>query len=101
MHLRRAYQHGSAIEKLRAAAAQEVWEAVGRAAEGDDQNSLERLRGCFDKLPQRLLDALRARYFEQLSVGAIATRNRSSATAVSSLLFRGRKELQACMQRNP
>ena len=44
---------------------------------------------------------LHARYFEQLSVGAIATRNRSSATAVSSLLFRGRKELQACMERNP
>jgi RNA polymerase sigma-70 factor (ECF subfamily) len=101
MHLRRAYQHGSAIEKLRAAAAQEVWEDVGRACERDDRRSFERLRGCFDKLPQRLMDALRARYFEQLSVSAIANRNRSSATAVSSLLFRGRKELQSCMERSP
>jgi RNA polymerase sigma-70 factor (ECF subfamily) len=100
MYLRRLYQHGEAIEKLKAAAAQEVCEEIGRVCERDGQRTIERLRSCFEKLPERLADALRARYFEQLAVTAIAGRNRTSATAVSSLLFRGRKELQACMERS-
>lgn len=99
MHFRRLYQHGEAIEKLKAAAAQEVFEEVARISDGDDRRSVERLRSCFEKLPQRVVDALRARYFDQASVTAIAGRQRTSATAVSSLLFRGRKELQACMER--
>jgi RNA polymerase sigma-70 factor (ECF subfamily) len=99
MHLRRLYQHGEALEKLKAAAAQEVWDDVGRVSEGDDRKTVERLRSCFEKLPQRLMEALRARYFEKLPVTAIAGKQRTSATAISSLLFRGRKELQACMER--
>lgn len=99
MHLRRAYQHGEAIEKLKAAAAEEIREDVDRVSEGDDGKTVDRLRTCFEKLPQRLMEAIRARYFERLTVTAIAGRQRTSATAISSLLFRGRKELQACMDR--
>lgn len=100
MHFRRAALHGEAVEKLKAAAAREVFEDVHRATEADGTEAVDRLRACFEKLPQRLMDALRARYFERLAVGAIAQGLRTSATAVSSLLFRGRKELQACMERS-
>ena len=100
MHLRRLYKHGEAIEKLKAAAAQEVWDEVGRVSDGDDRKTVERLRSCFEKLPQRLMGVLRARYFERESVTAIAGRHRTSVSAISSLLFRGRKELQSCMGRS-
>src|SRR5262245_50421239 len=100
MHFRRTAQHGEAFEKLKAAAAQEVFDDVTRATDGDGVETVDRLRACFEKLPQRLGDALRARYYERRAVGAIAQALRTSATAVSSLLFRGRKELQACMERN-
>ncbi len=99
MHLRRASQHGKALEKLKARAAQEVFDEVSRAQEGDEGQVLDRLRGCFEKLPQRLVEVLRARYFERETVGAIAGKQRTTVSAVSSLLFRGRKELQSCLER--
>jgi RNA polymerase sigma-70 factor (ECF subfamily) len=99
MHLRRLHQHGAALEKLKARAAQEVFEQVARAQERDDARVLDRLRACVEKLPRRLGEALRARYFERESVAAIAGRQRTSVGAVSSLLFRGRKELETCLGR--
>jgi len=99
MHLRRSYLHGEALEKLKARAAEEMVDDVGRRQAGDDTHSVDRLRRCIEKLPQRLLEVLRARYFDREPVTAIAGRHRSSVSAISSLLFRGRKELQACMAR--
>jgi len=99
MHLRRSYLHGEALEKLKARAAEEMVDDVGRRQAGDDTQAIDRLRRCIEKLPQRLLDVLRARYFDREPVTAIAGRHRSSVSAISSLLFRGRKELQACMAR--
>jgi len=99
MHLRRSYIHGEALEKLKARAAEEMVDDVGRRQAGDDIQAIDRLRRCIEKLPQRLLDVLRARYFDREPVTAIAGRHRSSVSAISSLLFRGRKELQACMAR--
>lgn len=99
MHLRRAYQHGEALEKLKAKAAKEVFDDITRLQTGDDSQAIDQLRRCFEKLPQRLMGVLRARYFEREAVTAIAGRHRTSASAISSLLFRGRKELQACMAR--
>lgn len=100
MHLRRTYQHGEALEKLKAKAAQEVFEAVARLQSADDGQAVDRLRQCFEKLPQRILGVLRARYFDRESVTAIAGKHRTSVSAISSLLFRGRKELQVCMGRS-
>jgi RNA polymerase sigma-70 factor (ECF subfamily) len=100
MHLRRTYQHGEALEKLKAKAAQEVFDEVTQLQSGDDGQAVDRLRQCFDKLPQRLMGVLRARYYERESVTAIAGKHRTSVSAISSLLFRGRKELQACMGRS-
>jgi RNA polymerase sigma-70 factor, ECF subfamily len=100
MHLRRSYQHGEAIEKLKAKAAQEVFEEVARLQSADDGQAVDRLRRCFEKLPQRIMGVLRARYFERESVTAIAGRHGTSVSAISSLLFRGKKELQVCMGRS-
>jgi RNA polymerase sigma-70 factor (ECF subfamily) len=99
MHLRRTYLHGEVLEKLRARAAEEVSDDLARRQAGDDSPSVDRLRRCIEKLPERLLGVLRARYFDREPVTSIAGRHRTSVSAISSLLFRGRKELQACMAR--
>jgi RNA polymerase sigma-70 factor (ECF subfamily) len=100
MHLRRSYQHGEALEKLRAKAAETVFDDVSRRQEADGPRSVDQLRACIEKLPQRLMGVLQARYYERETVTAIAQRHRTSVSAISSLLFRGRKELQACMARS-
>jgi RNA polymerase sigma-70 factor (ECF subfamily) len=100
MHLRRTYQHGEALEKLKAKAAEVVFDDVARLQSSDDGRAVDALRRCFEKLPQRLMGVLRARYFERESVTAIAGRHRTTVSAISSLLFRGRKELQSCMGRS-
>jgi len=97
MHLRRTYQHGEALEKLKAKAAEVMYEEVTRLQSADGGQAVDRLRHCFEKLPERLMGVLRARYFERESVTAIAGKQRTSVSAISSLLFRGRKELQTCM----
>jgi RNA polymerase sigma-70 factor (ECF subfamily) len=99
MHLRRTYQHGEALEKLKAKAAEVMFEEVTRLQSSDDGQAVDRLRHCFEKLPQRLMGVLRARYYDRESVTAIAGKHRTSVSAISSLLFRGRKELQSCMGR--
>lgn len=100
MHLRRTYQHGEALEKLKAKAAEKVFDEVVRLQSSDDGRAVDALRRCFEKLPQRIMGVLRARYFERESVTAIAGRHRTSVSAISSLLFRGRKELESCMGRS-
>ena len=90
-HLRRVYTHGDAIEALRARV---VETALGEETE---TGSVDALRRCLEKLPARLNEAVRARYFERLGVGAIARKLGTTASAISSLLFRGRKELEGCM----
>ena len=100
MHLRRQYQHGEALEKLKVKAAEKVFDDVARFQSSDDGKAVDALRRCFEKLPQRLMGVLRARYFERELVIAIAGRHCTSVSAISSLLFRGRKELQSCMGRS-
>jgi RNA polymerase sigma-70 factor (ECF subfamily) len=100
MHLRRTYQHGEALEKLKAKAAEKVFDEVVRLQSSDDGRAVDALRRCFEKLPQRIMGVLRARYFDRESVTAIAGRHRTTVSAISSLLFRGRKELQGCMGRS-
>ena len=100
MHLRRTYQHGEALEKLKSRAAEKVFEEVARLQSADDGLAVDTLRLCFEKLPERIMGVLRARYFDRESVTAIAGRLHTSVSAISSLLFRGRKELQGCMGRS-
>jgi len=100
MHLRRTYQHGEALVKLKAKAAQEMLEDVTRLQSRDANDAVDRLKACFQGLPERMLGVLRARYFERESVTTIAGKLGTSVSAISSLLFRGRKELQACLGRS-
>jgi RNA polymerase sigma-70 factor (ECF subfamily) len=100
-HLRSHYRRGAALDRLRTQALEKVADELGRAQEGDDARGIDRLRRCLDKLPARLREAIRARYYERRRVTAIAQALGATAAAVSSLLFRGRKELESCMEKSP
>ena len=93
-------QHGEALEKLKAEAAQKVFEETCQLQEGDDVRAVDRLRQCIEKLPPRLMTVVRARYFDRERVTSIAGKLGTTATAISSLLFRGRKELESCLGRS-
>lgn len=100
MHLRKHYQHGAAIEKLKAEAVEKVFQDTCALQESDDVRAVDRLRHCIEKLPPRLMSVVRARYFDRERVTAIAGKLNTTATAISSLLFRGRKELETCLGRS-
>ena len=98
MHLREVRQHGSAMEQLQARVAENVSGDLGRCAGADDAGLLDRLRACLKKLPRDLQEMISARYSVRESVQSIADRHAKSVAAVSSLLFRGRRLLQACVK---
>ena len=67
-------------------------------ADEDNEDTLDQLHNCLNKLPERLKSAIQARYYKQEKVLDIGEKLGISASAVSSLLFRGRKQLETCME---
>jgi RNA polymerase sigma-70 factor, ECF subfamily len=97
MHYRRVYQHGTALDRLRIAALEALQERLCTLQQEDGVDTVQRLRICLDKLPDHVRDVVRARHLEHERVTSIARRLQSSVTAISSLLFRGRKLLEECL----
>ncbi|MBN1672594.1 MAG: sigma-70 family RNA polymerase sigma factor [Kiritimatiellae bacterium] len=99
MHLRRTYRRGNALERLKLQVLHGLLPALRHATATDDGSTIERLRECVAKLPEQLRRVVTARYFDRAKVQDIAERLGKSATAVSSLLFRARKDVQLCMEK--
>ncbi len=97
MYFRHVYKHAKAIECIRAEVSQEFQDEV-ESDEMDMDQSLNNLKSCFDRLPDKLRDVIHKRYHERESVRMLAKKSHRSIKAVSSLLFRGRKKLRACME---
>ncbi len=97
MHLRSAYQSVRGKERLRCAILTQTSADVAEGLEGDDAEAVATLRQCLDKLEGRIRTVINARYFEAQPVTGIAKALATSATAISSLLFRGRKMLEECI----
>jgi RNA polymerase sigma-70 factor (ECF subfamily) len=98
MYLRRVSQQGKALEKLKAQVLQEVFPDVSRIQETDGGDTLDRLRECLGKLPEHARKVIEARHLKREKVSAIARRLETTVEAISSLLFRGRKQLEACIE---
>ena len=96
MHLRRLYQSGKTVERLKAQILQEAVESS--LAAGDEPSLLDKLRQCLEKLPEHVRSVIRARHLEHVRVTELARKMDTTEIAVSSLLFRGRKQLEACME---
>jgi len=65
----------------------------------DDHNIIEKLKCCLKKLPLRLHEVIKERYFSGKKVKIIAQQKNTSETAISSLLYRGRNQLELCIQK--
>ena len=99
MHLRRFYQHSSVMKKLKAEVLTISYEFTQTHHEKNTLHLIEKLKQCIEKLPERIKSVIHARYFAQKKVMQIAKQLGTSAQAVSALLFRGRKQLEICVER--
>ena len=99
MHFREHYGEKRRMEFLRAQTIEELTEDLARATADDTEHTIERLMGCMKRLPERLRLTLEARYYGRERVADLAERLQTSATAISSLLYRGRAELRLCMEK--
>lgn len=68
-------------------------------AETADTDRLESLRHCLEKLPDHSRQFIQLRYFEQLTPGAIGSRLDRSANDVRQVLFRIRRLLLECVEK--
>jgi RNA polymerase sigma-70 factor len=101
MQMRRAHYRRNALEEYRARALERTEAENIGVIEDVDSPLVEKLRRCLEDLPERLKEVINERYFERVRVKDIARRSGSSVSAVSSLLFRGRKQLETCIERTP
>jgi RNA polymerase sigma-70 factor (ECF subfamily) len=99
MHWRRDAQKRNAAEQLRVEIVEDVAESFLRAVTRDTSDTIRRLQACLKKLPSRIETVIRARYFDREKVQDIARRLNTSPSAISTLLYRGRKDLQSCLGR--
>jgi RNA polymerase sigma-70 factor (ECF subfamily) len=74
-------------------------EEVHPLAATAEQDRLAALRSCLEKLPERGRQLLHLRYFEEATPGVIAGRMDRSASDVRQQLFRMRRVLLECVER--
>jgi RNA polymerase sigma-70 factor (ECF subfamily) len=67
------------------------------AAEGEDPDPAERLRGCLEKLPPHARDLVEKRYAGRASISQLARVVKRSESWVAVTLFRIRESLRACL----
>jgi RNA polymerase sigma-70 factor (ECF subfamily) len=96
MHWRTQYKRGDRLEKLKTKILQEVDKYMPKAFTQEDE-LITSLQKCLEELPERSKDIIKARYQEQERVKDIAGRLKTTVTAISSLLFRARKQLEMCL----
>lgn len=100
MHLRSSYTRATVLERRRLDILQSIMPGMFERSQGDGAEAIGRLRECVTKLPDRLREAVHARYVENEKVMDMARRLGKSAMAISALLFRARRELELCMGRS-
>lgn len=98
--LRRQYKGRSVLADMKVDLIRDISTDVIRTSSEDSSGTIKKLQECLGKLPERTKSVLLARYFDRETVTAVAGRMETSVTAISALLFRGRKQLQVCMERN-
>ncbi len=99
MHFREHCSKKRRLELLRAQTIEELSDDLAQATAEDTANTIERLTNCMKRLPERLRQTLEARYYGRERVAELAERLATSATAISSLLYRGRAELRLCLEK--
>ena len=92
-HLRKYY----AIQKRDLILENEIIEAANDTSLMPDE-LIEKMKKCLSKLPEAAQELIRSRYFTTEPVMLLAERLGSSENAISSKLFRIRKNLKECIE---
>ncbi len=97
MHLRRTYRRDEVHNKLKARITEEISPLIDHTVLDDRETALATVGECLEKLPDRIRTVVQARYFSRQKVQAIAGEMTTTVSAISSLLYRGRKLLESCI----
>ena len=97
-YLRSHYSQKNSINTMKV----KIEEAL--IAELEDYNPnenevVDRLKECLTKQKETASELIKARYFENESVMGIAARLKTTVSAISSELYRIRKQLKVCIER--
>lgn len=94
MHFRSSNRRESAYERFTKIIEKRIFPK--KVEEEDDKIIL--LKKCLDKIPERMHQFIKQRYFNNEQVKLIAQLNDMNEDAVSALLYRGRKKIADCMK---
>ncbi|WDE98340.1 sigma-70 family RNA polymerase sigma factor [Lentisphaera profundi] len=94
-HLRKVYSKKS----MKFAFEEEIQNLVAEVCDDDPQREgkLEHIQSCVAKLPEDALELIKSRYYTNETVISLAERLNSTENAISSKLFRIRKNLKDCL----
>ncbi|MFC1479504.1 RNA polymerase sigma factor [Planctomycetota bacterium] len=98
MYFRERYQEQDAREKIKYQILEEVSDEIYEISADDHAHVIKKLRECLKQLPERAQDIISCRYLNKEKVYSIAERLKTTVSAVSSLLYRGKKLLESCME---
>ncbi len=89
-------------QRRREVSGDEAFTALAAHAElALEDDRLDRLRRCMDRLPSRALAVIQGHYRDEMSCADLASREGLSAGSVRSLLTRARDLLRGCIEQSP
>ncbi len=96
-HLRKVYSENRVKEELMLS----IENSLNDELDSFNENEREvfgRLTDCMGKLPPELHEIVQCRYYKKESVISMADRLKSTVSAISSKLYRVRKQLRICVE---
>lgn len=96
-YLRSHYSQKNSVNTMKV----KIEEAISAELENFNPNEnivIERLKECISKQRDIATDLINARYFENESVTGMAERMNTTVSAISSELYRIRKQLKVCIE---
>lgn len=96
-HLRKVYSNNRKAEELRLS----IEESLQPAIEEFNHNEgkvIEQLKECLTKLPAEMHEIVQSRYYSKETVIKLAERLNTTVSAISSKLYRIRKQLRQCIE---
>ena len=97
-YFRSYYSKKNSVHVLKAEISEELLDGMV-FNEKEEKEIFYKLHECIKKQPEDTAEIVRARYFEKRSVNGLAEKLSTTASAISSLLYRAKKQLKTCIEK--